>query len=538
MMRHVHWIVNLLLALHVLAMGCGKSGFNNSRSSASGVVFSIVSGSENEPIEPIVKRFADQQGATIDMKYLGSVDISSELEKGKNTAYDAVWPAASIWISLGDSGNVAKHRRSIMRSPVVFAVKSSVAKSLGWTNKPDITVSQILEGVEAQGLRFAMTSATQSNSGASWYLGCLSAFSGQPEVLSAEILDKDEVRTQIRRFLSSVNRSSGSSGWLKDMVVQNYNRYDGMVNYECLVIEANRELQAKGEEPLYAIYPVDGLTVADSPLAYVDKGDSGKEKFFHQLQEYLLSSDVQQEIARTGRRTGLLGSNQRTDTNTFNPAWGIDSDRVLSPIQMPSSDVLRKALNLYQVAFRKPSLTAFVLDFSGSMEGTGEQELKEAMFTLLDEKESSRYLLQPSKDDVTFVIPFNSAVIAVWKAEGNDPTELRKLLRTIEQQSSGGGTDMYAGTLAAMRQVAELDKTGKYHTAIILMSDGVSQGNFADLQSIVERERLSRDTPIFTILFGEADPSQMQPVAEWSGGRMFDGRQDVIKAFRQAKGYN
>ena len=28
-----------------------------------------------------------------------------------------------------------------------------------------------------------------------------------------------------------------------------------MVNYECLVIQANQELEARGEEPLYVVYP-------------------------------------------------------------------------------------------------------------------------------------------------------------------------------------------------------------------------------------------------------------------------------------------
>ena len=29
--------------------------------------------------------------------------------------------------------------------------------------------------------------------------------------------------------------------------------YDAMVNYECLMIQANRELEARGEEPLYVV---------------------------------------------------------------------------------------------------------------------------------------------------------------------------------------------------------------------------------------------------------------------------------------------
>ena len=48
-------------------------------------------------------------------------------------------------------------------------------------------------------------------------------------------------------LLSGVDRSSGSSDWLKDMFLQG--DFDAMVNYECLVIQANQELEAQGREP-------------------------------------------------------------------------------------------------------------------------------------------------------------------------------------------------------------------------------------------------------------------------------------------------
>ena len=48
------------------------------------------------------------------------------------------------------------------------------------------------------------------------------------------------------------------------------------------------------------VYPTDGLTIADSPLAYVDQGDREKEELFLKLQEYLLSADTQNAIQRTG----------------------------------------------------------------------------------------------------------------------------------------------------------------------------------------------------------------------------------------------
>ncbi|MFN8562270.1 MAG: hypothetical protein U0703_11770 [Anaerolineae bacterium] len=73
-----------------------------------------------------------------------------------------------------------------------------------------------------------------------------------------------------------------------------------MVNYEAVVIEANTELTQSGRELLYAIYPVDGLAIADLPLAYVDHGDKQKEDTFLALQQHLLSEDVQRQLLQRG----------------------------------------------------------------------------------------------------------------------------------------------------------------------------------------------------------------------------------------------
>ena len=117
-----------------------------------------------------------------------------------------------------------------------------------------------------------------------------------------------------RALLSGVDRSSGSSDWLKDMFLEG--GYDAMVNYECLIIQANEELESRGEETLYVVYPYDGLTLADSPLGYVDNGDDDKETAFLELQEYLLSENVQNEIQRTGRRTGYTGISDENGTSS------------------------------------------------------------------------------------------------------------------------------------------------------------------------------------------------------------------------------
>ena len=95
---------------------------------------SIVSGSENKSLETLIKDLGRENGLDIQMTYLGSVDIAREMQKGSACAYDAVWPASTLWVALGDTKRVVKHSKSIMRSPVVFAVQKSPwrSNSGGW----------------------------------------------------------------------------------------------------------------------------------------------------------------------------------------------------------------------------------------------------------------------------------------------------------------------------------------------------------------------------------------------------------------------
>jgi Ca-activated chloride channel family protein len=529
--------------LAVLALtGCGERDQSDpghpSTRGARGVALGIIAGSENKSLEPIVQEFARRNGVAITMTYMGSVEIGQELAKGTQCPFDAVWPAASLWIDLFDSAKVTRSAASIMRTPVVFAVKKPVAQSLGWLGK-EVRVMDILKAAETRKVRFAMTSATQSNSGATAYLGFLSAFAGNPEVLTSENLQGAETRALIKKFLGAVNRSAGSSGFLKDLMVERYDSLDAMVNYEAMMIEANQALVAQGREPLYAIYPVDGLTIADSPLAFVNKGDVTKEEVFKQLQQYLLSPEVQRQIQAQGRRTGLVGMGAETaDARVFNPDWGVDLGRVLTPVRLPGGPVIRDALELYQVAFRKPSCTVFVLDFSGSMRGKGEEQVKEAMQTMLEPAIARRNLLQLTPDDVTVVMPYSESVVAEWSVEGNDPGALAELMVKISAQNPMSGTYTHKALLHALGRAKTYASTGKYHTSVILMSDGEATDSLQDFFRRVDAERIGRDIPIYAVLFGQAKERDMKALADGMAGKMFDGRKDMARAFREAKGYN
>ena len=417
----------------------------------------------------------------VEFTHKGSVDTMLELQAGAG-AYDAVWPASSMWLSLGNTGNVVSQTKSIMTTPVVFAVKRPVAERLGWIGR-DVMVADILAAAESGQLRYMTTSATQSNSGAMAYLGYLYAFAGQPDVLTKEMLHDPAVAEKTKRILSLVDRTAGASGFLRDLFLQQYDAFDGMVNNESAVITANQRLVQEGRDPLYVIYPVDGLAIADWPLGFVDHGDADKAEFFREFQDFMLSEEAQAKLLAEGRRVGIGMNPVGADPAVFNPDWGIDLNRVIVPITLPPADVIEEALMLYQTALRKPSFTVFCLDFSGSMEGKGATDLKTAMRVLLEPEQAARYLLQPSSGDITIVLPFNGGVIDQWRADGNDPTVLRDLLAKVTAQQPDGGTDIYDCVVAGLDAMQSID-TESYAPAIILMTDGRSnEGEFADVRA-------------------------------------------------------
>jgi Ca-activated chloride channel family protein len=493
----------------------------------------IVSGSENRDLESLLEDFCDKNGAAINISYMGSLDIMKILQEGGGE-YDAVWPANSMWISLGDTAFKVKHTASIYQTPVVFGIKKSIAQGLGFTGR-EVSLADILAAIQAKKFTFCMTSATQSNSGACAYIGFLYAFLGNPEMIGPGDLDDPALQRRVSELLRGINRSSGSSDWLKDLFLSS--DYDAMVNYETLIIGANKKLREEGREALYAVYPKEGVAMADSPLGYIDRGDREKERLFKNLQGFLLSAPAQFEIQKTGRRTGFIPI-QEENKGVFNPGDGIDIRKTLSVIKLPDAATVEKALELYQERLRKPSLTFYCLDFSGSMAGAGEAQLKEALRNLLDLETAKKNLLTAGEKDENIFVLFNREIKQIISVSGNDPQKLLAAYREVAAAKPGGGTDMYTPVLKCFDLMGRYD-TKEYISAIIVMTDGESEDYFEKFRGIYRESGLdSLDVPVFSIMFGAARQEQLGALAALTRARVFDGKTDLVRAFKNAKGYN
>lgn len=532
--RAIFIIILILIMLIIWATGYENDtniSINNGNKNNFLNTVRILSSSENKDFEKELKTYAKSKGINIDIEYAGNLEIIEILNE-KGNEYDIVWNSNAIWNYMLDNSYLLSESVSVSTNPVVFAVKKSKAEELGFTGR-EIYNKDIVDAISSGELKFSMSNPSQTNSGASTYLGLLSVFSGSPEVLKSEHLQNEDVKNTLINFFNELDRSSGSEDYLEEIVLSGEN-YDVVATYEFSIINMNKKLIKEGQEPFYILYPEDGISISDSPFSYIDNDDSTKKDAYDVLKDYLMSKDGQAKLASLGRRTWYGGITNNADTTVFNPEWGINTEKYLVPIKYPHKDIIVEALGLYQNELRKPMVVTFCLDYSGSMQGKGKQELVSAMRYVLNEETASKDYIQFSESDIIYVIPFNGKVLDVWGPVSG--TNTSEILTKIEEYAPTGSTNIYDTVVEALK-ILEEHNSNDYGKSVILMTDGQSnRGNYNSLSDYYIN--MNFNIPVFSIEFGEADPEELTKIDDLTNGKTFDGKSDLLKAFRKVRGYN
>ena len=490
--------------------------------------FKIISSSENKDLEEIVKNYARLKNYNIEIEYAGTLDIMQKLNLKEN--YDAVWTSNSIWLYMLNNDVKVSNSKCTSINPVIFAINKTKAKELGFIDKT-VYMKDILSAISSGKLKFSMSNPTSTNSGASAYLGFLSTFAGNPEVIKKDNLEDKKLKENLISLFTGMERSSGSEDFLEELFLNG--DYEAVVTYESSIININKQLIEQGKEPLYAIYPVDGVSISDSPFAYIDNKDEKKKEIFTDLQSYILSNEGQKLLQEKGRRTWYGGISNDADKTIFNPEWGIDTSKYISPVKYPNTQVIKLALNLYQNELRKPVHVVFCLDYSGSMSGEGKEELVKAMEYILTEEAANDFLQFSEKDKID-IVPFSGRILNHWKTEKGNVTNT--LLENIKTLSPNGSTAIY-DVAAYSLDLLKNEDLNKYNVSIILMTDGANNmGSYANLYN--SYKKVNKNIPIYSITFGDAYEGDLIDIADLTTGKVFDGKTDLVKAFKEVRGYN
>ena len=497
-----------------------------SASAASGSnTLRVLAGSELSDLAPILASAQSATGVRVDFQYTGSLDGAERVANG--TKSDAAWFASDKYITLAGAANKVLEHRNTMLSPVVVGVKESVATRLGWKNGT-VTWRDIADAAGRGDFHYAMTNPAASNSGFSALVGVADAFAGN-QALSASTIDADGLRS----FLSGQTLTAGSSGFLADSYAKSESQLDGIVNYESVLLGLNTSRKLR--EPLTLIYPTEGIVTAEYPLMLLN---SAKRAAFDKLTKYLTLRSVQARIQRVTAR--------RAVTPGVAPDPRFPSG-VLVEASFPANlDVVQQLLDQYQSELRKPASTVYVLDLSASMDGDRIARLKQAMLGLAGADTSftghfSRFAPREKVSIVTFDDHVRDT--QSFDIDSTDPASptLQQLRAYVNGLSVGGRTAIYSALQRADDVARELRASDpNTYTSVVLLTDGENNSGIdpGTYLRTVRSEPPAQRTRTFAVLFGEANPQELQGVADATGGKVFDARQaNLSSVFKEIRGY-
>jgi Ca-activated chloride channel family protein len=495
----------------------------------------ILASSELSDMKPVLEEARKATGITVSLSWTGTLE-AAELVAGGGASgrYDAVWLSSNDYLRLrpGAAAQLASET-PLMSSPVALGVKPEAVARLGW--KPaEVTWSAVHRAVTEGRLTYGMTDPVRSNSGFAALVSVASGLSGAQAALTDA--DVRKAAPKLKEFFAGQKLTSGSSGWLAQAYARR-GTVDALVNYESVLLSANRDLAAAGRSPLTVIRPRDGVVTADYPLTMLASSPAGARASGRALTAYLRGAAAQRAI--TGQTF------RRPVTPGVAPAAGLAAEKRRELPFPGSRSVADGLLASYENELRRPSRTVYVLDTSGSMAEDGRiGRLREALSELTGTGSSAPGQRFRDREEVT-LLSFGSHVKSVRThlvRPGRAGAALDGIRADVRALRPEGGTAVYSSLEAAYRHLGSGGGREAF-TSIVLMTDGentrgVGAGHF---DSFFERlPAAQRDTPVFAVLFGDSDREELAHITELTGGRLFDATGDrgsLDGAFEEIRGY-
>jgi Ca-activated chloride channel family protein len=430
----------------------------------------------------------------------------------------------------GLKGRIVAQEKTML-SPVLLGLKASRAHALGW-DVAEPTWKDIADAARAGKFTFGMTNPTSSNTGLTATIGLAAALAKNPDALT----EADLKNPRLTDFFKGQRLTSGSSGWLAEIYERDPSKVDGIINYESVLLSLNAG--GKLAEPLTLVYPKEGIITADYPLMLLN---SARRADYDRLVAYLRS---------TGFQTRMSALTLRRPVNPDAVVAAAIPKRTLIELPFPGQASLISALlDNFLSDVRIPGSSRYVLDLSGSMNGSRIEGLKESMLLLASgvSTGSGRYARFLNREEVGIITfstePAPTAVFAMGSTPEENAKARADIVQFINPLTAGGQTAIYSSVQKALVELGQERARGqqkRYYT-VVLMTDGennqgLAQGQFEEWYR--SQGESVRGIPVFPILFGEGSPAALRELADLTGGRLFDSRSNSLAAvFKEIRGY-
>ncbi|MFE7865541.1 vWA domain-containing protein [Streptomyces bacillaris] len=510
----------------------------------------VLASSELADMEPLLEEARKATGITVRPTWTGTLDAVERLASGKaDGTFDAVWLSSNDYLRLNpEAARRVTSETPLMTSPVALGVRPATVRRLGW-DPERVSWAQVHRAVADGKLTYGMTDPKRSNSGFSALISVASGLSGAQAALTDA--DVRAATPKLKEFFAGQRLTSGSSGWLATAYTRR-STVDALINYESVLLSLNRDTgtstgtSTEPAEPpadagtdaegrtgtgtdLTVIRPRDGVVTADYPLSTLTAAAPEAKDAVRALTEHLRSPAVQREITERTLRRPVVASARPAEPLSPEPR---------RELPFPGSrSVADGLLSAYEHQLRRPSRTVYVLDTSGSMKGKRLEQLKSALTGLTGDFRQ--------REEVT-LLPFGSSVkqVRTHTVDPADPAAGPAAIRAdTAALTAEGNTAIYSSLAAAYDHLGP--DTESAFTSIVLMTDGENTAgrSAADFTAFYRSLPPARQvTPVFPIVFGDSDRSELDRIAALTGGRLFDGTKEhgpgsLEGAFEEIRGY-
>ena len=211
---------------------------------------------------------------------------------------------------------------------------------------------------------------------------------------------------------------------------------------------------------------------------------------------------------------------ERPEYQELEAEFGFDPADHTAEIETPSGSTLIEVQNVWKDKKDggRPVATVFVVDVSGSMEGTRIQSVRQAMV-------SAREFIKPETE--VGVVEFNDQAVKRLEIAEFDLNQQGRYAAIAEDLSPSGGTAMYDGIVLGLQMLeAQRAADPDLKTLLVVLTDGETTDGlrFEEIDEMVAGLRI----PIYTVGF-EADLEELGRVSSLVEAASIDASEEDVE---------
>ncbi|AUZ34978.1 hypothetical protein C3B78_11260 [Arthrobacter sp. PGP41] len=464
----------------------------------------------------------------------------------------AIWlPDSSAWLRIARQGAggslVPQEGTSLARSAIVVAMPETMTTVLGWDSKPP-SWSEVLRLAGEQDVwerlghgdwgkfKFGKASPLVSTSGLMALAASYGAAGGSVGGLEGMDLKAPSLVEKVRdvelgtshymatpeHFLWHARQADDAgkvSEFLSAVIVDEKSVWD----YNRGVVSEDGKTKQSGpapKEPLRAIYPDDGVHVADNPAVILNGDWVGSQQ--RMAAEDFLAFAVTEQGQQVVKASGYRSIQGKLDPGVA--ATGRYAE-TLQPLPLPKGEVLTGIKDSF-ADVRKRARALFLLDVSESMvQETGVTKLqraKDAVLKALDHfvGEDEIGLAAFSQVGDGPLTPGIVSPVAPYETNKDDIRAKLAELKAVDATPLFEAVSRFAGEQAK-------EYKDSFINTIVLLSDGKNDtthpGDLTSLSEQLSHQNHSTPVLVFTLAYGpDADVPTLREIAKASGAHYYD----------------